>query len=81
MMPITPSGTLIFVRCSPDSIARSSKMRPSGEGKLATFFISAAMSLMRSAFKSRRSYFGFDSSMRARSSVFAAKIFSVLATM
>src|SRR5574344_2071955 len=74
MMPITPNGTDIFVNLMPFGRVVCDKIRPSGEGNVATFRISDAMSAMRCSVSFRRSYFGFDLSIRSKSALLASKI-------
>ena len=55
MMPMTPKGTLTRRRCRPLARVRSFVIMPRGEGREATFRMSAAMLRMRSGVRSRRS--------------------------
>ena len=72
MTPITPNGTLTRCTLSPLGSVRSSRMRPSGDGSVATLRVSAAIPFRRSSLSRRRSYIGFALSMRERSIALAS---------
>ena len=74
IMPMTPNGTLTFLSLIPWRCVCSFSVRPTGEGRVATLRVSAAMPCRRSTVSFSRSYFGSFGSILSRSFLFSARM-------